>query len=153
MLQLIGKPTGGYTVAVSVAGPAPRSTVSISGTPIQTQLPTINFNQADFAIDSPAREGETWAVVLDGTAYPYVVKLTDTSSADIATGLLSAIPAAFTTKFVNGSVLSVGKAASFTAAIRVTPSGAGLASAAPRTPRAASASPARSTPATPGPSR
>ena len=95
-IQLIGKPSPGYTVAVAIRGVSPQALAIISGTPVVAESGLINWNTVVFDLTSPARTDEKWTLTLAGTAMaPYTVLSTD-AIRDVATGIKSKITGAYT---------------------------------------------------------
>ncbi|MCX5669736.1 MAG: hypothetical protein NTU94_00225, partial [Planctomycetota bacterium] len=123
-IQLVGNAGATFSVAVGIEAASPQGLVSISGTPVQSQVGQIAWTDATFTLVRPTTvtAGDTWWLVLNGTAYSYRVTADDQSLDEIAKGLKNAVPASFNPTYNTSAgvtVVRVHRTAPFTAMLRV----------------------------------
>lgn len=97
----------GQTVAFSVSGNAPDGSALISGTPVQTQVPSINWDVALVTLTGAVHDGQEWTITLTrgATVNTYSTTATDTDDLAAITGRLrSAIVDGYTAVLSGGDI-------------------------------------------------
>ena len=110
-----------------VTGREPTGTATISGTPVQADLPIINFTQAIFALSGAVTEGDDWVITVNGNARTETVDNNDDIT-DIAEKLKDNVDGlAGYTASRSGNTITVNRNTPFTAALEVRPASAVIA--------------------------
>ena len=98
-----GLTTNGLTQLVNPAGDIVRSTTAqqIGGTPI-------NFAKVDIVFNGPVKDGETWALTINGTAIDSFVASAGVLSGAVASWFAGrTMPSSVASAVVNGNVLTL----------------------------------------------
>ena len=110
-----------------VTGREPTGTATITGTPVQADLPIINFSQAIFALSGTVTEGDDWVITVNGNARSETVDNNDDIT-DIAEKLKDNVDGlAGYTASRSGNTITVNRNTPFTAALEVRPASAVIA--------------------------
>ena len=114
-----------FTAEFLITGEAPTGTATITGTPVQTELPLISFNQAIFALNGGVTEGDKWVITVNGTERSVTVDSND-DLPDVALKLKNSVDAlSGYTASLSGSpdltTVTVNRTAPFTAALEIRP--------------------------------